>query len=173
MKRTALAVLVALSLPAVAAADVRPERHPEHFAPPPVAAPVREDAALRRLVARYLAALERPGERRRLAGLEAEVGRAIERELAQARARLPGRSEPWARGARHGAATEARAQVARLVSLRDEFGRLQGRFGRRAVERKEALARELVVVAALESRRPGLAGLAGLAGPALAWRDGR
>ena len=165
MKRTALAVLVAMSLPAAAAADTRPERRPEHLAPPPVAAPVQEEVALRRLVSRYLEALQQPGERRRVARLEAEVGAAIERELAEARAGLAGaRSQPWARGPRHEA---ARAQVARLVALRDEFGQLQGRFGRRAVARKEALARELVMVAVREVRRPGPMA------PALALHDGR
>lgn len=168
MKRTALAVLVAMSLPAAAAADPRPELRPEHLAPPPVAAPLRQAPALRRLVTRYLEALQQPGERRRVARLEAEVGAAIDRELAEARAFAASvRPEPWSRGPRREVAAAARAQVARLVALRDEFGQLRWRFGRRAVARKEALARELVVVAGLETRRPGPMA------PALAMRDGR
>jgi hypothetical protein len=166
MKPIALAVLVALSFPAAAAADARPDRRSDHPAPPPMAAPVRQDLALRRLVDRYAEAAAHPAGRRRLPPLEAELARAFDRELAEARARLAAaRREP--RPGR-GALAEARAQVERLASLREAFGQLQGRLGRRAVDRKEALARQLVVLASLEPGRP-----VPLPPPALAWRDGR
>jgi len=167
MKRTALAVLVALSLPAAATADARLEGHAGRHAPPPAAAPAREELALRRLVARYLDALAQPAERRRLARLEGEVGAAIDRELAEARARLAAtRPGPWAGGPR-GERAAARAQVARLDALRAEFDALSGRFGRRAAARKEALARELLLVAGMDARRVAPRG------PALAQRDWR
>ncbi len=176
MKRTVLAVLAALSVPLAAAADARTERRPELPPPPPAAAPAWQVRGLHRLVDGYLAALERPGEQRRVLRLEAEVARAIDRELTEARLRLAAlRPEPrrdWRRDApdrpewRRGALAEARAQVERLQALQADFARLQERPGRRAAVRKAALAQELLRLAARDDWRAP-------SPPALAWRHDR
>jgi hypothetical protein len=157
MNRTTLAVLVALSFPAAAAASDRFDRGPAYPAAPPVAVRHQEDLGLRRLVASYAQATAAPGWRHRLPALEAELVRAFDREIAEARAgRYASRQGPWSR----------RDRLEQLVSLRAEFSALQGRFARRALERKQVLARQLVQVASLDARYAVLP-----LPPALAFRD--
>jgi hypothetical protein len=161
MNRTALAVLVALSCPAAALAHDHDERRYDRPAPPPMMARHDQAGDLLRLLASYdEAAASRMG-RRRLPWIEAEIARAFDREIAEARAvqvlswqgerdrdRYGGRREERFEHA----AAPARLRLERLVSLRAEFLRLQGRFGWRAVERKHDLVHELVDVASLQGR---------------------
>jgi hypothetical protein len=143
MKRTILATLLALSIPAAAAADeYRPAHQPPPAAPATVRADRRDVLELERLLARYDEAAARR-DRRDLARLEPKLLAAIDGELAEARAALR-------RGDRSGAGrlerrreAQVRADLGRLTALRAEFADLQGRFGWRATQRKQAVVAEV------------------------------
>jgi len=150
----AAAAAVALSLPSVA----QPHGYDAGYRPPPPApayAERREVAELRQLVAR----LDAPGRgqraRREVAWVEAELLRACERELAEARAaRATGwREVPGTR--RYQQATWSEPVRARLDALRGVRAGLldvQGRTDWRSIRQARSLGVELTRLAALDVR---------------------
>jgi hypothetical protein len=163
MKRLALAVLFALSLPAAAGADDwrEPRRAP---APPVLRDDWRDVRQLDRLLARYdEAAAAR--DRRAMARLEEKLLAAIDEEIAEARrlARRPGHGYGYDHGQGYDRgdprrAEQARFELSRLMALRGEFAALQGRFGWRATQRKLAVATEVSRLARADLRRGPYAG---------------
>ena len=141
MNRTVLAALVVLALPAAALADEHRGDHADR--PSPAARSDRRDVAqLERLLARYDEAAASPGLGRELPRLEAELALAFDDEIAEARAALPASRHParFERG-------PAYAQLERLLSLKADFTRLQGRYGGRALQAKRADVLELTRIA--------------------------
>jgi hypothetical protein len=179
MNRTALAALIAVTIPVAAVAgDHRPKDRDEHRpaptaqlpAPPPpapayrVPAPPppspwqqvrgddrREVARLERLQEQYRAVVHGWRPPKKVHRLEAEILAAIDGEIAEARAASP---YAW-----RGAGPARRAELSRLVGLRADFASLMGRNGTRAVQRKAALLDEVTRIA-LADLRPSPAALA-------------
>jgi hypothetical protein len=173
MNRTALATLVA----AVALAG-SPAR--AAVQPPPAPDPARgrvelkqdrreladdrwDLARIEQLLARFDAARARR-DRRALASAEAGVLRFLDRELWEARAEVVRasweiRRDAW-RDPRDGRAwgddrrdwRDDRRDLARVRTIRAEFGSLRGRMERRALDRKHALVAELAGMARAELR---------------------
>jgi hypothetical protein len=151
MKRIALAALFALSLPAAASADSWREPRPAPL--PPAASSSRDDRQdvrqLDRLMSRYEEAA-RFKDRRELARLESRLLAAIDEEIAESRRafRNPGfdrdgygRDGYGRQDRRRG--ERGRTELSRLMSLRAEFVDLQGRYGYRATQRKQAVVAEV------------------------------
>jgi hypothetical protein len=146
MKRIALAALFALSIPAAASADSWREPRPAPL--PPAASSSRDDRQdvrqLDRLMSRYEEAA-RIKDRRELARLESRLLAAIDEEIAEARRtfRNPGfdRDGYGRQDRRRG--ERGRTELSRLMSLRGEFVDLQGRYGYRATQRKQAVVAEV------------------------------
>jgi len=153
MNRTVIAALVALSLPAAALADEHREQ-PRPYPAPAVAVQPRHDAGdrqevreLERLLSRYDDAMASRSHRE-LPRLEAELALAFDREIAEARAALPGgfghERDGHGRLERQG---PARAELDRLLALKADFTRAQGRYGRPAMQQKHAAVVELLQLA--------------------------
>jgi len=156
MKSIILAAVAALSLPAAAHARDEGFRQVRPLPPaPPAYAERREVAELRALTARLDDAAPGRRDRRDLAWIEAELLRACDREIAEARV---AQSSTWHEvpGSRRdltvGWSPPARARLDALLGVRAGLVDLHGRTDRAAIRQASALGHELTRLAVLDVR---------------------